>query len=169
MAEIAAFVALGSNLDDPAGHIEQAFAALGLLPGTRLASRSSLYLTQPVGHLDQPEFVNAVAGLITSLPPRPLLDALLGIEASHGRRRTFRNAPRTLDLDLLLYNGLVMNEPGLTLPHPRMLERAFVLLPLAEIAADTLIPGSGPVGMTLAGLDRHGITRLPNPVARAHC
>jgi len=160
LAEIAAYIALGSNLSDPVGQIEQAWTQLGNLPNTRLAACSSLYLSKPVGYAEQPDFINAAAGIETHLSPRALLAALLQIEARHGRNRTFKNAPRSLDLDLLLYDGLVMHEHGLTLPHPRMTERAFVLVPLAEIAADALIPGHGRVAECLAKIDVSDITRL---------
>jgi len=138
-----AYVGLGSNLADPAYQIDQAFAELARLPHTRLLACSSAYRSAPVGYADQPDFVNAVAQIETSLPPHALLNALLELEHCHGRERTFRNAPRTLDLDLLLYNGLICHEAGLTLPHPRMHERAFVLLPLLEIAPHCTIPGRG--------------------------
>lgn len=141
--KLIATVGLGANLNDPAAQIEYAFAELDRLPGTRLVARSSLYASAPVGYLDQPDFVNAVAQVETSLAPRALLAALLDIEHRHGRERSFRNAPRTLDLDLLLYGDARFHEDGLTLPHPRMHERAFVLLPLLEIAPDALIPGIG--------------------------
>jgi len=157
---VTAYVALGANLDDPVAQVERAFPELAGLPGTRLVARSSLYLSQPVGYTAQPDFINAVAQLETGLPPRALLDALLEIEHRHGRLRDFRNAPRTLDLDLLLYNGLVMHEPGLSLPHPRMHERAFVLAPLAEIAPECLIPGRGPARECLAGMAVSGLERL---------
>lgn len=167
MAEINAYIALGSNLGDPVAQIEQAWQELAKLPETRLIACSSLYLSKPVGYADQPDFINAVAGIITRLPPRTLLAELLNIEALHGRNRTFKNAPRSLDLDLLLYDGLVMHEHGLTLPHPRMTERAFVLAPLAEIAADALIPGHGRVADCLANTHIGDITRLPPEPRRA--
>lgn len=167
MADIAAFVALGANLDDPVTQIRRAMTELTRLPETRLSARSSLYLSKPVGFLDQPDYVNAVAALHTRLTPRALLAALLQIETRHGRRREFKNAPRTLDLDLLLYDGLVMHEPGLTLPHPRMLERAFVLIPLTEIAPDCAIPGQGTAREHLAILDTEGLARLPEPPLQA--
>lgn len=161
MADILAYVALGANLGNPVEQVHQALAELAGLPESRLLTRSSLYLSKPVGFLDQPDYVNAVAALRTQLSPRRLLDRLLEIETRHGRRREFKNAPRTLDLDLLLYDGLVMHEPGLTLPHPRMRERAFVLVPLAEIAPDCPIPGHGTAGTCLARLDAGGLARLP--------
>ena len=156
-----AFVALGANLGDPARQIEEALAELSGLPETRLVSRSASYLSRPVGHAAQPDYVNAVARLRTALPPRALLAALLDIERRHGRERTFRNAPRTLDLDILLYDSLVMDAPGLHLPHPRLHERAFVLVPLAEIAPDALVPGRGKVADLLGRVDSLTVTRLP--------
>jgi 2-amino-4-hydroxy-6-hydroxymethyldihydropteridine diphosphokinase len=173
LAEIAAYIALGSNLSDPLAQIEQAWIDLDSLPQTRLTACSSLYLSKPVGYADQPDFINAVAGVVTQLSPRSLLAALLDIEAHHGRNRTFKNAPRSLDLDLLLYDGLVMHEHGLTLPHPRMTERTFVLVPLAEIAADALIPGHGPVSACLtrclAQTEPGDLTRLPAAATRVAC
>lgn len=166
MADIAAYIALGSNLADPLTQIEHAWIDLAALPESRLIARSSLYLSKPVGYAEQPDFINAAAGIITQLSPRALLAALLAIEARHGRNRTFKNAPRSLDLDLLLYDGLIMHEHGLTLPHPRMIERAFVLMPLAEIAADALIPGQGRVSDCLARLKQDAILRLPDAPSR---
>jgi len=167
LADILAFVALGANLGDPAEQIHRAQAELARLPETRLVARSSLYLSKPVGFLDQPDYVNAVAALRTKLTPRALLDRLLEVETRHGRKREFKNAPRTLDLDLLLYDGLVMHEPGLSLPHPRMRERNFVLVPLAEIAPDCPIPGHGTASTCLARLDTGSLARLPEPSRQA--
>jgi 2-amino-4-hydroxy-6-hydroxymethyldihydropteridine diphosphokinase len=138
-----AFVGLGSNLADPVEQVTHALAALDSLPQTRVVRRSSLYRSAPVGYLDQPDFINAVAQLETQLAPRALLDALLALEHECGRTREFRNAPRTLDLDVLLYDDLVHHEHGLTVPHPQMHLRAFVLQPLLEIAPDCVIPGVG--------------------------
>jgi 2-amino-4-hydroxy-6-hydroxymethyldihydropteridine diphosphokinase len=135
-----AYVGLGSNLEDPIRQVEAALRELDGLPHTRLVRRSSLHRTAPEGFADQPDFVNAVAQLETSLPAERLLDELQGLEARHGRVRTFPNAPRTLDLDLLLYDRLVLRTARLTLPHPRMRERAFVITPLREIAPDLEIP-----------------------------
>ncbi len=167
MAEIAAYIALGANLGDPAAQVEAACGELARLPETRLAARSALYLSKPAGYIDQPDFINAVAQVQTRLSPRALMAALLDIEARHGRDRAFKNAPRTLDLDLLLYDGLVMHEPGLTLPHPRMAERPFVIAPLAEIAPDVLVPGCGRAADCLAGLSLDGVERLAKAGARA--
>ena len=167
MTEVAAFIALGANLGDPLAQVERARGELSRLPETRLVARSALYLSSPEGFADQPDFINAVVGLMTRLSPRALMTAVLEIESRHGRDRAFKNAPRTLDLDLLLYDGLVMHEPGLTLPHPRMTDRAFVMLPLAEIAPDVLIPRQGRVAACLAGLPAAGLTRLSVPDSRA--
>jgi 2-amino-4-hydroxy-6-hydroxymethyldihydropteridine diphosphokinase len=155
-----AYVALGANLDHPRHQVATALKELARLPDSRLTRASSLYLSRAVGHPDQPDYINAVARLRTALDPCALLDALLEIEHRHGRERTFRNAPRTLDLDILLYDDLVLDHPGLHLPHPRMHERAFVLAPLAEIAPDCVIPRHGPVRGLLAGLDVTGVQRL---------
>ncbi len=144
-----AFIGLGSNLEDPHSQLQRAFAELGRLPETRLVARSSLYRSAPLGYPDQPEFVNAVAEIETALTPQALLQALLQIERRHGRERTFRNAPRTLDLDVLLYDDKQLHEHGLTIPHPQMHLRAFVLHPLLEIAPDAVIPGMGTVRQAL--------------------
>lgn len=144
-----AFIGLGSNLDYPSSQLERAFSDLGDMPGGRLVARSSLYRSAPVGYLDQPDFVNAVAQLETSLTPQELLKSLLDIEHRHGRERTFRNAPRTLDLDVLLYDDMKLHEHGLTIPHPQMHLRAFVLQPLLELAPDCMIPGVGSAELAL--------------------
>ena len=139
-----AFIGLGSNLADPVAQVSHALDALDKLPQTRVARRSSLYRSAPVGYLAQPDFINAVAKLETDLAPRDLLEALLALEQECGRTREFCNAPRTLDLDVLLYDDLIHHEHGLTIPHPQMHLRAFVLQPLLEIAPDCVIPGVGP-------------------------
>lgn len=145
---VRAYVALGSNLGDPRRTVESGFGSLAALPACRLVARSSLYRSAPVGVGHQPDFINAVAALDTALNPGELLAALMEVEARHGRTRHVPLAARTLDLDLLLHGDAVMSEPNLQLPHPRMHLRAFVLLPLAEIAPGLVIPGRG----TLAGL-----------------
>ncbi|MDP2761353.1 MAG: 2-amino-4-hydroxy-6-hydroxymethyldihydropteridine diphosphokinase [Sideroxyarcus sp.] len=146
-----AFIGLGSNLEDPPSQLQRAFAELDRLPGTRLVARSSLYRSAPLGYQDQPEFVNAVAKIATALTPQALLQTLLEIERKHGRERTFRNAPRTLDLDVLLYDDMQLHEHGLSIPHPQMHLRAFVLQPLLEIAPDCVIPGIGRAEQALCG------------------
>jgi 2-amino-4-hydroxy-6-hydroxymethyldihydropteridine diphosphokinase len=158
MAE--AFVGLGANLENPLQQVSQAILELGAIERTRLLAVSSLYRSAPVGYADQPDFINAVAKVHSQLSPHQLLDALHAIENRHGRRRSKRNAPRTLDLDLLLYDTLVLHEEGLILPHPRMHERAFVLLPLAEIAPDAKLPGRPPLPQLLARVDRSGVVKL---------
>ena len=162
---VRAFIGLGGNLDNPAARIRRAFAALGQLPGTRLVAHSSLYRTAPVGYLDQPDFINAVALLETSIAPLPLLDAMLHLELDAGRERSFRNAPRTLDLDLLLYGQQTLTDSRLILPHPRMANRAFVLIPLAEIANDLDIPGHGSLRSLVAACPDQGVEKLAEPMA----
>lgn len=157
---VAAFVALGSNLGDPQSRVKQGFAALGALPRSTLRARSRLYRTPPWGIIDQPDFVNAAACVETALEPRELLDALLAIETRAGRVRGVRNGPRTLDLDLLLYGDRVIATPDLTVPHPRLHERAFVLLPLADIAPNLDVPGHGRVIDLLARVDAGGCVPL---------
>lgn len=155
-----AFVALGSNLGDPESKVRQGIAALAEMPQVQLVAASSLYRSAALGHAAQPDFVNAVAQLSTSLAPQALLAALLAIEIRFGRERSFANAPRTLDLDLLLYDERSIDEPGLAVPHPRMHERAFVLAPLVEIAPGCVIPGIGPAAAWLARCANQAIVRL---------
>ena len=155
-----AYVGLGSNLDGPVARVLRAFTQLAGLPQTRMVARSSLWHTPPVGPVEQPPFVNAVAGLITQLSPRELLDALLAEERVQGRQRELRWGPRTLDLDLLVYGAGQVDEPGLTVPHPEMSRRAFVLYPLAEVAPTLLVPGQGRVAALAAAADGAGLERL---------
>jgi 2-amino-4-hydroxy-6-hydroxymethyldihydropteridine diphosphokinase len=155
-----AYVGLGSNLADPVAQVVQALEALDALPHTRLLEASSLYRSAPVGYLDQPDFINAVAQVETELPPRALLDALLALELECGRTREFQNAPRTLDLDVLMYDDLVHHEHGLTVPHPQMHLRAFVLQPLLEIAPDCIIPSVGTAAVAMAGCAGQQLERL---------
>ena len=138
-----AYVALGANLADPVAQLRAALAELATLPESRLLKTSSLYRTAPVGIHGQPDFINAVAALETALCAQDLLTALFEIEARFGRRRDFHHAPRTLDLDLLLFDEQTIDSPQLQLPHPRMHLRAFVMVPLLEIAPDCRIPGRG--------------------------
>ena len=140
---VRAAIALGSNLEDPEAQVRRGFDEIAALPETRLLARSSLYRTAPVGYRDQPDFVNACALVETALAPRALLDGLLAIERRHGRVREIPNGPRTLDLDIVLYGDRVIHEPGLSVPHPRAHERAFVLEPLLEVWPDAVIPGKG--------------------------
>lgn len=134
-----AYIALGSNLYDPATQVTNAFAALDKIPRTKVVKRSSLYQSTPVDYDNQPDFINAVAQVQTEANPEALLKALLDIEHDFGRERPFANAPRILDLDLLQYEDVECKTDFLTLPHPRMHLRSFVLLPLAEIAPDLTI------------------------------
>jgi 2-amino-4-hydroxy-6-hydroxymethyldihydropteridine diphosphokinase len=141
-----AYVALGSNLDDPARQVESAIAQLAGIPDTRLVLRSRLWKARPMGPQDQPDFVNAVAGLLTQLEARALLESLAGIERRLGRvAPPVRWGPRVIDLDLLLVGDESRQEAGLTLPHPGLHQRNFVLYPLAEIAAELWVPGHGRV------------------------
>jgi 2-amino-4-hydroxy-6-hydroxymethyldihydropteridine diphosphokinase len=155
-----AFVGLGANLGDPAAQLDAALAAIGRLPQTRVAGTSSFYRTAPVGYEAQPDFVNAVAEIETTLSPPELLAALQGIESGAGRERSFRNAPRMLDLDLLLYDDRTIDAPGLQVPNPRMHERAFVLAPLVEIAPDVAIPGRDAAAALLTRLTDQRIEKL---------
>jgi 2-amino-4-hydroxy-6-hydroxymethyldihydropteridine diphosphokinase len=151
-----AYVGLGANIGDPARQIKLAIEELKKLPETNLVLTSGMYRSAPLGYADQPDFLNAVACLDTRLSAAQLLEHLQEIERKQGRERPFANAPRTLDLDLLLYGDRTLNTPGLTLPHPRMHERAFVLKPLAEIAPKAIIPGRGKASELLAGCrDQH--------------
>jgi 2-amino-4-hydroxy-6-hydroxymethyldihydropteridine diphosphokinase len=160
-----AYIALGANLDQPSAQVQRAIHLLNTLPNTSVIKTSSFYRSAPCGYVNQPDFINAVAALNTSLTANDLLASLLQLEQQFGRIRTFKNAPRTLDLDILLYDDLVITTPYLTVPHPRMTERAFVMIPLQEIAPDLVIPGKGDI-ITLclplaAGLDRlTTLTRL---------
>ncbi len=157
---VTAYIALGANLGDPIVTVRAAIEALRVLEGTRFLCVSSLYRTAPVGLRDQPDFINAVAALEVAGSADDFLAALFAIEASFGRVRSRKNAPRTLDLDLLLYGTEIRNAPGLTLPHPRLTKRAFVLAPLAEIAPTLLISGHGHVADLLARVAEQRIERL---------
>ena len=161
-----AYIGLGSNLADPRAQVTSALRALDALPRSRLLRHSRLYRSAPWGQREQPEFVNAVALLETALAPRELLDALLSIERGAGRARDgTRWGPRVLDLDILLYGERVLDESGLRVPHPHLGERAFVLLPLAEIAPHAQVPGLGRVDTLLARIDAGGCVVLePDPV-----
>jgi len=128
-----AYVGIGSNLDEPRRQVLEAFSELDQLPHTRVVKKSSLYRSAPMGHAGQPDFINAVAQLETGLPAERLLAELQEVERRHGRERSFPNAPRTLDLDILLFGNAALQSGVLTIPHPRMHQRAFVLKPLLEI------------------------------------
>ncbi len=156
-----AYVGLGSNLAEPRKQIETAMKALSGLPQTRLLSQSRLYATEPWGRRDQPTFVNAVAALDTQLSARDLLDGLLAIEHRAGRdRKGDRWGPRILDLDILLFGDARIDEPALHIPHPHLHERAFALVPLAELAPILYVPGGGRVIDLLARIDASGCAPL---------
>ena len=158
-----AAVGLGANLGDAAASVRAAIQALETLPGTRLVAASRLYRSAAWGVTAQPEFVNAVAVVDTSLSPRELLDGLLAIERRFGRTRVAgeRWGPRTLDLDLLLFGDERMDAPGLQVPHPHLHERAFALLPLLEVWPDARIPGVGPAASCARVMAAEGLDPLP--------
>ena len=160
---IRAYVALGSNLGNPVSTVDAAIDAMAALRGSILKAMSSLYRTAPVGLKRQPDFINAVVALDTRLPAPDLLEQLFQVEAHFGRVRSVRNAPRTLDLDLILYGDLIQDDPALTLPHPRMHERAFVLAPLDEIAPGLVVPGRGPVAALLEACRDQRIHPIQRP------
>ena len=169
-ASVVAYIGLGSNLANPRAQVRRAMDELAALPGCTLCLRSSLYATPPLGPVAQPEFVNAVVSLATTLTPLELLAALQGLEREHGRVRDgTRWGPRTLDLDLLIFDELQLQLPGLIVPHPELAKRSFVLVPLAEIApVRLLIPGHGRLQDLLAALpDRDAPRRLPETAAAA--
>jgi 2-amino-4-hydroxy-6-hydroxymethyldihydropteridine diphosphokinase len=155
-----AYVAIGSNLSQPRERVMEAFERLAALRATRMESRSRLYLSRPMGPQDQPDFVNAAAGLLTQLAARDLLDGLLDIERAMGRNRQERWGPRIIDLDLLWMIGSPIDEPGLTLPHPGVSERNFVLYPVCDIAPTLVIPGHGRVMDLTARVGGDGISIL---------
>ncbi len=157
-----AFVGLGSNLGDRAGHLEAALREMAALPATTLVARSALYETAPF-EADGGDYLNAVAHLRTALDAPALLRELQAIEAAHGRERSYTNAPRTLDLDLLLHGDTRHAAPDLSLPHPRLHERAFVLLPLAEIAPGLRVPGRGRVDDLLRVIGTQRVARWAKP------
>lgn len=157
---ITAYIGLGSNQGGPRTQLLQAFAELAELPGTRLAARSPLYRSAPLDAPGQPDFVNAVAAVETDLSAAQLLEALQAIESRHGRERPYRHAPRTLDLDLLLFGETAFTSPVLTLPHPRMHERAFVLRPLLDLDPRAEVPGRGPARELLRACAAQSVERI---------
>lgn len=155
-----AYVGLGANIGEPRRQLQTAIEELMDLPDTRLVLVSGLYRSAPLDYEDQPDFLNAVVQIDTELSPVALLDSLQEIENRHGRERPFPGAPRTLDLDLLLYGSRSIDSPRLTVPHSRMHERAFVLAPLSEIAPDIAIPGRGAARELLAGCADQFVQRI---------
>jgi 2-amino-4-hydroxy-6-hydroxymethyldihydropteridine diphosphokinase len=156
-----AYVAIGSNLDDPPAQVCTALESLSRLPGCRLIAQSRLYRTRPLGPQDQPEFVNAAAGLLTKLGPRDLFDALKGIEAAQGRAHpVVRWGPRRIDLDLLLHADARIDDPDLKIPHHGLTERNFVLYPLRDIAPDLLVHGHGRIRELAARAGSDGLALI---------
>lgn len=158
-----AYVGLGSNLADPQSQVLDAMRELAILPATRLMAQSSLYRSAAIGPVEQPDFINAVARLSTRLDPYALLAALQVIEQSHGRQREVRWGPRTLDLDLLLYGDRHIEDERLQVPHPEMRRRAFVLVPLAEVAVADALPLLGSMTDLLAAIDPAEVRRIAAP------
>lgn len=154
-----AYVGLGANLGQPLTAMREAASSLAASPGISHLRASSVYVSAPID-AGGPDFYNAVVAFDTDLAPEALLNHLLAIEQAHGRERPFRNAPRTLDLDLLLYAGMQVQTERLTLPHPRMHERAFVLAPLAELAPNLVVPSHGSVAMLLTRVSGQRISRV---------
>lgn len=148
---VIAYLGLGANLGDRADNLRRAVALLAATPGIRLRRLSSVYETEPVGYRDQPRFLNQVAEVETDLAPQALLACARAVEAALGRTRGVRWGPRTMDVDILLYDEVSLAEPDLVLPHPRLTERAFVLVPLAEIAPALVLPGGRTAAELAAG------------------
>ena len=164
-AVIRAYVGLGSNLDDPQAQLRRALQALTEIPQTQLVSHSGLYRSAPLGGFDQPDYLNAVAALDTQLSAQALLAELQAIEQRQGRLRSAQRwQARTLDLDLLLYGDMQLQDAELTVPHPGLPERAFVLYPLQEIAPDLVIPGLGELSALIAQCPRADLQYLDSTV-----
>ena len=159
---IPAYIGVGSNLDDPAAQVRRALDALGQLPKSRLVTSSELYRNPPMWPKDQPDYVNAVAGLLTRQSPEDLLGLLQGLEHTLGRVRTDgdRWGPRIIDLDILIYGVATLSVPGLNLPHPGISERNFVLFPLCDIAPTLVVPGQGRVSQLAGKLGDAGLQRI---------
>ena len=166
MDEVVAYIGIGSNLDGPERQVQSAIEVLARLPESRVTGVSRLYRTLPWGMTEQPSFVNAAVALRTRLSARALLDGLLAIERARGRRRNGpRWGPRVLDLDILLYGERSFDEDGLRIPHPRIAERAFVLMPLADLDPDLVVPGHGRVRELRAHIDTAGCAPIAQPGA----
>ncbi len=157
---VTAYIGLGSNLGTPVEQLNRALAELALLPDTQLKRNSRFYQSPPMGGLDQPDYINAVAELETSLNPEELLAKLKAIETAHGRIRGERWGARTLDLDLIVYGSIIIDMPDLKVPHPGMHERAFVLYPLYEIAPHLDIPGRGCITELLENCSSDGLIKI---------
>ena len=161
-----AYVGLGSNLDDPAAQVRRAFAALGQIPATRLVRESSLYGSRPMGPVLQPDFINAAAGLLTQLEVGDFFAHLQALERQLGRLPPReRWGPRRIDLDLLVFSQLRIDTPALQLPHPGIVQRNFVLYPLAEVAPELPVPGCGRIADLLARVNPEGLWRLDSNTA----
>lgn len=160
MTGVTAYVGLGSNLDNPLDQVNRAVAELEQLPDTRVAGVSPWYRSDPIGPGPQPDYINGVAALVTKLTPHHLLSALQALEDRHQRKRDLTWGPRTLDLDILLYGDTLVSDPDLRIPHPRLGERNFVLLPLADIAPGLILPDGTPLHQLLAKTPVTGIVRL---------
>ena len=159
MTQVTAYIGIGANLGDARANVQDAIARLARLPGAQLVDASPSYRTAPIDSSGD-DYINAVARITTSLPAEELLLALHAIEAQHGRERPYRNAPRTLDLDLLLYGQEQIASATLTVPHPRLTERAFVLVPLLALAPAITVPGMGAASDYLAGVADQAISQL---------
>ncbi|MEA3411281.1 MAG: 2-amino-4-hydroxy-6-hydroxymethyldihydropteridine diphosphokinase [Pseudomonadota bacterium] len=158
---VSAYIGIGSNLGDPRKQVLSAYRELAAIPSCRLVARSALYASAPMGPKDQPDYINSAAAIETSLAPGKLLSRLQVIEDRHGRvRGPVRWGPRTLDLDLLVYGKLELDTAELTLPHPGLHKRCFVLCPLADLGVDIVVPGLGTVHDLLGRTDCRGIVRL---------
>lgn len=158
---ITAYLGIGSNLDNPVAQVRLALKSLAAVPDSRLLGQSSLYRSAPLGPLDQPQYINAVASIQTALNPLALLDALQAIELAQGRVRTGeRWGPRTLDLDILMYGDEIISTERLTVPHPGLQQRNFVLYPLQELAPQLVLPGLGGLDVLLAACSADGLERI---------
>jgi 2-amino-4-hydroxy-6-hydroxymethyldihydropteridine diphosphokinase len=157
---VEAFLGIGSNLQMPQQQVNRAFSALRVLPETETARCSPLYLNPPMGSQEQPDYINAVVGLVTRLTPHRLLRKIQAIEQAQGRVRRERWGPRTLDIDLLVYGDLVLDTPELLIPHPGIAQRAFVLYPLFDIAPDLIIPGLGKVVELVANVNAGDLIKI---------
>jgi 2-amino-4-hydroxy-6-hydroxymethyldihydropteridine diphosphokinase len=158
-----AYIGIGANLGDASANVDDALARVAGLPGSCVLACSAKYRTEPIDSSGD-DYINAVACIDTTLGATELLAALRQIELAHGRERPYRNAPRTLDLDILLYGEQQINLPSLHVPHPRMHERAFVLVPLLEIAPEVAIPGRGPARQFLAAVAGQAISKTTKSI-----